>query len=432
MAMIEVALPGDKSIAHRAVVLGALARDDSRVANVSAAADVASSIAALRAFGAQVDRDGDRLVIGGRGAESLSAPPTPIDCGNSGTTARLCMGLAAALAGATVLTGDASLRRRPMERVAAPLRTAGAAIDYLERDGCLPVRVHGARLGAIDHHGAVASAQVKSALLVAALAAGVDATVREPVQSRDHTERLLRVMGADLETIDEETGAGVRLRAPHRLAPLDLRVPGDFSAAAFFVAAAMLGGARVTMHAVGLNPTRTGFLDAVRRMGADVRLSAAREEANEPVGDIRAGPADLRATRVDGDEGVRMIDELPLVAILGAHAAGETVVRGAAELRSKESDRIAALCANLRTLGVGVDEHADGFTVRGTASPLRGRVGGFGDHRIAMAFAVLGLYPGSSIEVDDLDLAGISFPGFGAQLERVRASARVVVGRQAG
>ena len=428
MTMPEARVPGDKSIAHRAVFLGALAGGESRVTGVSEAGDVASSIAALRALGADVERDGEALRVLGGGAVSLRAPDGIIDCGNSGTTARLLMGLAAALRGQTVITGDASLRVRPMERVAAPLREAGATIEYLEADGVLPVRVTGGRLEPIIHRSDVASAQVKSALLVAGVAAGVDVSVVEPARSRDHTERLLGAMGADVTAYSARDGLGVLLRTRSPLRPIEGRIPGDFSSAAFLIAASLLTGTPTRMAGVGINPTRTGFLDVLARMGAVVRVTPDASAGWEPAAELEVAPGRLAGTRIEADEPVRLIDELPLVAVLGAHADGETVVRGAGELRAKESDRIRAVCENLRALGVDVDEYPDGFSVRGVERPLAGRVRGFGDHRIAMAFMVLGARTGSRIEVDDPAVAAVSFPGFEDELARLRHAAGVPAG----
>ncbi|HEX6588818.1 MAG TPA: 3-phosphoshikimate 1-carboxyvinyltransferase [Longimicrobiales bacterium] len=415
--MIELRVPGDKSIAHRALILSSLARGDSRITNLPDGADVASTLAMMRAFGVDVARDGDAAVVRGAGVDGLRAPAAPIDCGNSGTTARLGIGLAAGLTASATFDGDASLRRRPMERVVEPLRAMGAQVEYLAEHGRLPLRVTGGRLGACTFRNEVASAQVKSAILIAALASGVSAEIVEPTPTRDHTERMLRAMGAEL------LSDGSRIAySPGALRPLDLAVPGDFSSAAFLIAAALLGRVPLVLRDVGVNTTRTGFLDVVRRMGGAVTVDAQREVGGEPVADLEARPSSLRGTTVSGAEVVRAIDELPLVAVLGARAAGETVVRDAAELRAKESDRIHALVTNLAALGVDVEERADGFVVRGSDSPIAGRAASFGDHRIAMAFAVLGTAPASDVAVDDLDVARVSYPGFAAQLAQLRAA----------
>lgn len=419
MSPLELRVPGDKSIAHRAVLLATLATGESRVRGVPASADVASSVAVARAFGAGVEERGDELHVQGAGMTALRPPAAPLDCGNSGTTARLALGLAAALDGETTLDGDASLRRRPMARVADPLREAGARIEFIRQDGVLPVRVRGGTLAPIVHETDIASAQVKSALLIAAIAAGTDATVRAPA-SRDHTERMLRAMGVRVETRTEDTFEVVTVRAPHRLAPLDLAIPGDPSSAAFLIAAALLTDTPLVIREVGVNPGRTGFLDIVRRMGAAVEVRARGSTGGEPVADIAVDSGPLAATEVGGTDVPRAIDELPLLGVLAAHAQGRTVVRDAGELRTKESDRIATLCSNLRALGVDVEEMPDGFAVQGRDRPLRGRVRSFGDHRIAMAFAVLGLRAGSAIDVDDLDVARVSYPGFAAQIALLR------------
>ena len=416
MTPLELRVPGDKSIAHRAVLLGILAHGESRIDNVPGSADVASSIGAARAFGARIESTGSSLLIRADGIEALRAPIRPIDCGNSGTTARLCMGLAAALPGATTFDGDASLRARPMERVAVPLRAMGASIEYLEREGHLPLRVTGGELRALEWTTPVASAQVKSALLLAAVAGRVAVAVHEPAQTRDHSERMLRAMGVDVRTSERAVGVHVQ----RELAPLRMTIPGDPSSAAFLIAAAMLTRTPIVVRDVGLNATRTGFFDIVARMGAAIEIAQRREEGGEPLGDLLVKPGELSAVEVGGEEVVRAIDELPLVGALAAHAKGTTVVRDATELRVKESDRIRALCTNLAALGVRTEERPDGFVVEGAERPLLGTVRSFGDHRIAMAFAVLGLRPGSHIDVDDLGVAGVSFPGFADQIERLR------------
>jgi 3-phosphoshikimate 1-carboxyvinyltransferase len=415
MTPLELRVPGDKSIAHRAVLFGMLAQGESRIENVPQSADVASSIAAARAFGADIEQDGDALRVSAGGVAAL-APAGVVDCGNSGTTARLCMGIAAALPGVTTFDGDASLRSRPMERVAEPLRAMGASIEYLERDGCLPLRVSGGALRPLEWDSAVPSAQVKSALLLAGLVAGVRVAVHEPAARRDHTERMLRAMGCDVRAV----GDSIVLDAGQAARALRTTVPGDISSAAFLIAAALLTRTAVRIRDVGLNPTRTGFLDVVRAMGATVSTTNVREEGGEEVGDVVVSPSVLEGVEVAGGLIVRAIDELPLVGVLAAHARGVTTVRDAAELRVKESDRIHALCSNLAALGVRTDERPDGFVVHGTDAPLQGAARSFGDHRIAMAFAVLGLRPRSRIEVDEMSVARVSFPGFADQIERLR------------
>ena len=421
MKDVNVQVPGDKSISHRALICAALASGTSVLRNVSRGEDVQSTARALRALGVDIPEltQGDaELRIAGVGVRGLRSPDGPIDCGNSGTTARLLLGVLAGLPISAVLTGDASLRARPMRRVTAPLAAAGAAFDELETADRLPLRVRGAALQAISYESPVASAQIKSALLFAGLTAGVSVRVREPILSRDHTERMLRAQGADVESASEGDGAVVRLNPPAALQPLQLTVPGDFSAAAFFLAAGILGGRTIRMAGTGVNSTRTGMLDVLARAGASVALHNQREESGEPVADLVVqGGAPLHAMVVRADDVPGLIDELPVIAALAARAAGVTEIRGAGELRVKETDRIAALATNLRTLGVGVEEHDDGLSITGTAEPLRGRVRAFGDHRIAMAFGVLGVQPENTIEIDDRDVVGISFPDFWTQLD---------------
>lgn len=408
MNEIALTVPGDKSIAHRALLLGSLARGTSVLGNVPDGGDVASTVRVLRDLGAAIETGDGSARIVSAGPDALDLRGQTLDCGNSGTTARLVMGLAAGRPGSVVLDGDASLRRRPMARIVDPLRDAGARIEYLSEPGTLPVRVRGGALAPIRHASPVASAQVKSSLLLAGLAAGVPVEVEEPGLSRDHTERMLRAMGARLavhaRTVSLEPGAD--------LAPVSMDLPGDFSSAAFLIAAALLGEVEVRVAGTGVNPTRTGLLDVLDRMGARVSVERPRLEHGEPVADLVARPSALRAVRLDGDLVVRAIDELPLVAVLAAHARGTTEIRDATELRVKESDRIRAVCENLVALGVDAEEVPDGFRVTGSDRPLAGSVRSFGDHRIAMAFAVLGARPGSRIAVDDLAVAGVSFPGF--------------------
>ena len=316
------------------------------------------------------------------------------------------------------LVGDASHRRRPRGRVARPLEAMGAAIE-LAPGGTLPMTVRGGELRALEWDTETASAQVKSALLLAGVAAGVEVTVREPHRSRDHTERMLRSMGA----VVEQDGAGVRFVPGGPLEPLALTVPGDPSSAAFFVALATLAAAgELGLPDVCVNPTRTGFLAVVQRMGGRIATEESRRDAGEPVARLRVRPAgELRAAEVSGAEVTSMIDELPMLACLAARAEGETVVAGAAELRVKESDRIAAVVAGLRAIGVQADEQPDGFRVLGTRRALRGRVETHGDHRLAMAFGVLAALPSSEIALDDTECVGVSYPSFWHDLARVTA-----------
>ena len=430
---VTIRVPGDKSITQRALILGAMAEGESRVGRAPRAADPVATAEALRALGVRIDGL-DRpattpLRIGGAGLRGWRQPRAPLDLRNSGTGARLLAGALAAQPLSVELRGDESLSRRPMERIAGPLRGMGAAVEYLERAGVLPMRVTGGALRTIRHDGRVASAQVKSAILLAAVGAGVPVEVREPRRSRDHSERMLEAMGA---TVREGWRGGawtVRLEAPPaRLAPLELDVPGDFSAAAFLLVwAALAGGtAPLAIRGVGLNPTRTGLLPVLARMGVEVEAAVRGSAGGEPAGDLRVGApgSGPRGVVVGGEEVTGMIDEIPALAALAARAGGETRITGAAELRVKESDRLAALAVNLRRIGVRAEELPDGLVIEGTRRPLAGRVECFHDHRIAMAFGVLGATPGCDISVDDPGVADVSFPGFWRLLARVAKRTR--------
>lgn len=407
-------VPGDKSISHRALMLAALAVGDSTLRGLLTSADIQSTADALRALGCSVPelRADTPVHVRGVGLHGLRSPQRVIDCGNSGTTARLLLGILAGSDVTAELTGDASLRARPMARVTEPLARMGARFEYLGEAGLLPVRVRGGRLQPVSFHSPHASAQVKSALLLAGLVGGVPVTVSEPRLSRDHTERMLSAQGATIETAEDGERVRVSLQPVPSLRPLDLDVPGDFSSAAFLLALGLLRAPGTHVAGVGLNPTRTGMLRVLDRMGARIDVRNARSEGGEPVGDLVAIPGALRATTIVGAEVPSLIDEIPVIAVLAARASGTTRVRGAAELRVKETDRIHALVQNLRTLGVQVEEHPDGMDITGTDAPLEGTVRTFGDHRIAMAFGVLTTLPGNRIVVDDPDCVQVSFPGF--------------------
>jgi 3-phosphoshikimate 1-carboxyvinyltransferase len=354
------------------------------------------------------------------GLAAWRTPAEALDCGNSGTTARLLMGLLAARPFAAVLTGDASLRGRPMRRITEPLARMGAGFRELGAPDRLPVEVRGGSLRGIDHCSPAASAQVKSAVLLAGLGGGVPVSVTEPLPSRDHTERMLRALGVEVSGAAGAGGWRVALQPLRRLPPLELEVPGDPSSAAFLAALALLADSgELRIRGVGVNPTRVGWVDVVRRMGGAVSVEAPRESGGEPVADLVVRPSRLRATEVGGEEVPAAIDEIPVLAVLAARAEGETRITGAEELRVKETDRIAALAANLRAVGVEAEELPDGLVVRGTDRPLSGRVPTFHDHRIAMAFGVLAALPGNAIEVEDPAVADVSYPGFWTVLRGV-------------
>jgi len=414
--------PGDKSISHRYALLAALADGPSTFGRFAPGADCASTLRCLAALGVQVTdaraQDGTRTVcVVGRGRGGFRSPAGPLDAGNSGTTMRLLAGLLAAHPLIVTLTGDESLRRRPMRRVIEPLTLMGARIE--SHDGRAPLTIHGGALRAIDYAPAVPSAQVKTAVLLAGLLAEGRTSVTEPAPTRDHTERALPAFGVAIE----QAGHTVALQGGQRLHPAALDVPGDLSSAAFWmVAAAALPGSDVEIEDVGLNPSRTAFLPVLERFGARVDHQIQRTAGREPVGWVRVRGDRLRPVTIAPDEVPALIDELPALAALAA-CGGELEVHGAAELRVKESDRIAALTAGLRALGAETVEYPDGFQVRGGA--LRGGTAdAAGDHRLAMAFAVAALAASGPSVIAGADAVAVSYPGFFETLDRLRGESR--------
>jgi 3-phosphoshikimate 1-carboxyvinyltransferase len=406
------AVPGDKSISHRALLVGAIADGETRIRGFGRSDDTESTLRAVRALGAEV-HDAETVTVNGVGLRGLRS--AELDCGNAGTLARLVTGLLAFQDGEFTLVGDGSLSSRPMERIAAPLRSMGARIET--HDGHLPLTVTGAQLNAIDYELPVASAQVKSAVLLAALGAQGKTTVIEPTPTRDHTELMLREAGVRITT--RPSSVSVDPPASLRLDAVD--VPGDFSSAApFVVAATIVPESRITIHDLGLNPRRTGLLDVLDRMGARVGILTRRRFGQETGGDLEVRSAELTATEIDAREVPLLIDELPLFALLAAHARGTSRVRGAEELRLKESDRIEALVDALRALGLRAKAHDDGFEVTGLPTrPRGGRIDARGDHRIAMLGAVAGVASREGVEIEGFDSVGVSFPGFHDLLEHV-------------
>jgi 3-phosphoshikimate 1-carboxyvinyltransferase len=406
-------MPGDKSMSHRAALLGAIARGTTRVAGFLRADDCLATLRCLRSLGVPIQETPEGLVIeGGR----LAEPEDVLDVGNSGTTIRLLAGVLAGHAFHSVLTGDASIRRRPMDRITEPLRRMGARISGRSGGRLAPLSIDGGDLRGIAYATPVASAQVKSAILLAGLFADGETVVREPALSRDHTERMLGAFGVPVE----RDGLAVRLRGPVTLRGAALRVPGDLSSAAYFlVAAACVPGSEVIVEDVGLNPTRTGVVDILRMMGAAVDVRDVREDGGEPRGTVRVRSSRLHGTAIAGDVIPRAIDELPVIAVAACQADGETVIRDAAELRVKESDRIAALARELGRLGATIEVLPDGLAIMGGRRLRGGRAASGGDHRIAMALAVAGLCADAPVVIEDPGSIQTSFPEFEAMLRRV-------------
>jgi 3-phosphoshikimate 1-carboxyvinyltransferase len=413
----HVAVPGDKSISHRSVLLGGLGEGETHVQGFGRSDDTMATVRAMRALGVEVEELGDdELLVHGVGLRGLRAPESAVDCANAGTLIRLLAGIVAGQSGRFELTGDASLRSRPMERIAEPLRRMGATIET--EDGHAPLVIDGSdALQGIDYALPVASAQVKSAVLLAGLNANRETTVVEPKPTRDHTELMLEAGGVRVRrrpgSVTVEPAGALRLG--------ELVVPGDFSSAApLFVAAALVPGSEVTVHQLGLNPRRIGLLHVLERMGARVSIYNRRRAGREPVGDVQVQHAELVATEIAPDEVPLLVDELPLVALLGLHARGQTVVRGAAELRVKESDRIEAVTDLLQACGAKIHSTEDGWKVTGVPRRLKGgKVDARGDHRIAMLGAIAGLASREGVEIEGAETVAVSFPGFFDLLDSV-------------
>lgn len=429
----EVVLPGDKSISHRAAIIAAIAEGESRIENYAASVDCAATLECLHKLGVEIRRDGNIVLVTGQGKHGLTAPTDPLDCGNSGTTMRLMAGLLAGQKFDSILIGDESLQRRPMKRVIEPLTAMGASIE--SDNGCAPLRVHGGRrLTAIEYTSEIASAQIKSCLLLAGLYAEGETSVIEPVPTRDHAERMLRKFGVP---VDSENVGGSRFRhrvtSSSELRSRDITIPGDISAAAFFmIGAACLDGSDVRMRKVGRGAGRTAVLGILKNFGARLDVASKRETVRGQDGPIHEAVADIhikggfdsvldkanRFNRLDGVMIPSLIDEIPILAILGTQLRDGLEIRDARELRVKESDRIAAVVENLRRMHAEVKEFDDGFRVG--CSRLKGaRVDSFGDHRIAMAFAIAGLLAEGETEIEGAECAAVSFPQFFEVLQSV-------------
>ncbi|MEM1095214.1 MAG: 3-phosphoshikimate 1-carboxyvinyltransferase [Bacteroidota bacterium] len=414
----EVELPADKSIAHRSAMFAALAEGTSYLVNYPASADPQSTLACLRQLGVEIREEHDMLVVEGQGLSGLRRAAEAIDCGNSGTTMRLLSGILAGQAFDSTLVGDASLSKRPMARIANPLGTMGAQIGMT--DGHAPLYITGtAPLQPITYRLPMASAQVKSAVLLAGLFADGETTVIEPVQTRDHTERMLGLSVFEMDGVRH-----ISVDGGHRIAARTWSVPRDFSAAAFFMVAGSIGEkASLQLKGVGLNPTRSALLNVLRAMGANIEVKNEREHGGEPIADLIVREANLQSITLDGGVIANLIDEIPILAVAATQAEGRTEIRDAHELRVKETDRIAAMVTNLRALGAEVEEFEDGFAIEG-GRPLTGAaVATYDDHRIAMAMGVAGLVAQGKTNVHEAEVASVSFPSFWTQLRQIAGQA---------
>jgi 3-phosphoshikimate 1-carboxyvinyltransferase len=405
----DISVPGDKSIAHRAVILGSVAHGRSRIFNLSGGDDNSRTVRAFRQMGVEIYREGDALCVAAKGWDGLRQPADTINCGNSGTTLRLMSGLLAGRPFHSELDGDASLRQRPMRRVIDPLNLMGAKIQSKNGDGLAPVEIDGGRLQGIDYRMPVASAQVKSAILLAALQAEGTTNLEELQRSRDHTEVMLRGFGASISC----DSTSITVRGRQSLIAQEVRIPGDLSSAAFFLAAAaMIPGSDLIIRNVGCNPTRDGVIEVLKHMGASIELLNERTEAGERVADLHVVGDQLKGVSVGPEWVARTIDEYPILSVAAAVAEGVTTFSDVKELRYKESDRIAAMTQGLRQLGVAVEEGDDRMTIQGGKRFKAGAVKSYADHRIAMSFAIAGLCSERGVEIDDAGCVDISFPSF--------------------
>ncbi len=414
----EVRVPGDKSISHRAIILSSVSDGRSKISGLLSADDTLRTVNAFKAMGISIEGIGtDELIITSKGLDGLKEPEDVLDLGNSGTSIRLLAGLLSGQKFFSVLTGDDSLRKRPMKRVTDPLRKMGAEIDGRDNGSFAPLAIKGKLLKPIDYESPVPSAQVKSSLLLAGLYAEGETKVREPKKSRDHTERMLKIFGADIK-VNKLT---VSIKGRPSLKAQDIKVPGDFSSAAFFIIAGILvSDAEISIRDVGVNPTRTGLLGILERMGADFYLENLREVSNEPVADIRVRSSHLSGVEIRGEEVLRAIDEFPIICVAASLSSGETVIREAEELRVKESDRIAYMSQELRKIGVEVEEFPDGLRIKGRERLKSAVCNSHGDHRVAMAMIIAGLLADAETTVEDTEWISTSFPWFMETLEGLR------------
>lgn len=421
----EIIPPPDKSISHRAIILSSISKGKSIIRNFLRAGDTMSTLNAFRKLGVEIEEKvkvgkgglSGEIIISGNGIHGLREPEDIIDCGNSGTTIRLLSGILSGNPFLSVLTGDASLRSRPMGRIIKPLRQMGAEITARAGDMYPPIVIRGRQLKAIRYDMPIASAQVKSAILLAGLYTDGETEVTEPVKSRDHTERMLPSYGAEIKI----KGLNIKIKGGCELKSRDIEVPGDFSSAAFFIVAALLANnSDITIKGVGINPTRTGLLNVLKTMGAEIELANIRDVSGEPIADIHCrGIAGLKAVNISKEQIPALIDEFPILCIAATQADGVTTIRGAEELRVKESDRIKAMATGLRKMGVEVEEFSDGLSIKGPAKLKGAVIESHGDHRVAMAFSVAALIADGTTIINGISYVNISFPGFYEILRRL-------------
>lgn len=405
----KINIPGDKSVSHRSIMLGSLAKGDTRITNFLHAEDCLSTIACFKKMGIMIDIKNEEVIVHGKGLHGLSAPTELLYTGNSGTTTRLISGILSAQKFDCRLTGDASIERRPMKRILTPLREMGANITSIKNNDCAPLEIKGTALRGIRYHSPIASAQVKSAILLAGLFADGETGVTEPILSRNHTELMLKNFGCNIDTSHKT----VILKPGNELYSCDIIVPSDISSAAFFIVAGLITpNSELLIQNVGINPTRNGIIQVIQDMNGDIRLLNQRLSGGEPVADILVKSSELTATTIGGEIIPTLIDEIPVLCILAAMAKGTTIIKDAAELKVKESDRITAMCDNLVNLGVKATPTKDGMIIEGNDHIGGGNIKSYGDHRIAMSFAIAALVSDSSIYIDDCNCINISYPTF--------------------
>jgi 3-phosphoshikimate 1-carboxyvinyltransferase len=412
----EITIPGDKSISHRSVMFGSIAKGTTEISHFLSGADCLSTISCFQSMGVSIDIKGDTVIVKGRGLRGLKKPVDTLDCGNSGTTTRLISGILAAQDFDVTLTGDDSIQKRPMKRIMEPLSLMGAQITSINDNGCAPLSISGKKLHGIHYTSKVASAQIKSSILLAGLYAEGETKVTEPYISRNHSEIMLKYFGADIKT----EGTTACITPPKELFGNKIKVPGDISSAAFFIAAGlMIPGSEILIRNTGINPTRDGILSVCRDMGANITLLNENTDSGEPTADILVKYSSLHGTTIEGSIIPRLIDELPMIAAMACFAEGETVIKDASELKVKESNRIEVMVQNLTAMGADVTETEDGMIIRG-GRPLHGTViDSKLDHRIAMTFAVTGLCAEGETEILGADCVNISYPGFYKDLEKL-------------